>query len=109
MVRAADGPPAVRLDQVDAKGRPIYAGLTWTTNDTTRPAGSDLIGATLLFSLLLHGVVILGVTFDKDRGKYMARIILNRHTRHLGRYDTVEAAGTAYITAKREMHPFGVL
>jgi protein TonB len=36
---------------------------------TTRPAGSDLIGATLLFSLLLHGVVILGVTFDAEKPK----------------------------------------
>jgi periplasmic protein TonB len=34
---------------------------------TTRTTGADLIGATLLFSLLLHGVVILGVTFQAER------------------------------------------
>ena len=36
---------------------------------TTRTTGTDLIGATLLFSLLLHGVVILGVTFDAEKPK----------------------------------------
>lgn len=33
---------------------------------TTRPTGADLIGATLLFSLLLHGIVILGITFRAE-------------------------------------------
>jgi len=36
---------------------------------TTRTTGTDLIGATLLFSLLLHGVIILGVTFDAEKPK----------------------------------------
>jgi protein TonB len=31
---------------------------------TARASSADLIGATLLFSLLLHGIVILGITFD---------------------------------------------
>ncbi|MET0331414.1 MAG: energy transducer TonB [Dyella sp.] len=30
---------------------------------TARPGGTDFISATLLFSLLLHGVLILGITF----------------------------------------------
>jgi protein TonB len=34
---------------------------------TTRTTGADLFGATLLFSLLLHGVVILGITFDAEK------------------------------------------
>ncbi|TCV94200.1 outer membrane transport energization protein TonB [Luteibacter rhizovicinus] len=36
---------------------------------TSRPTGADLIGATLLFSLLVHGVVVLGITFDFDKPK----------------------------------------
>lgn len=36
---------------------------------TTRTTGADLFGATLLFSLLLHGVVILGITFDAEKPK----------------------------------------
>ena len=34
---------------------------------TTRTTGADLFGATLLFSLLLHGVVILGITFEAEK------------------------------------------
>ncbi|QWT20618.1 energy transducer TonB [Bacillus sp. NP157] len=34
---------------------------------TTRTTGADLIGATLLFSLMLHGVLILGVTFQAEK------------------------------------------
>lgn len=34
---------------------------------TTRTTGTDLFGATLLFSLLLHGVVILGITFEAEK------------------------------------------
>ena len=36
---------------------------------TARSTSADLIGATLLFSLLLHGVVILGVTFSAEKPK----------------------------------------
>lgn len=36
---------------------------------TTRTTGADLFGATLLFSLLLHGVVILGITFEAEKPK----------------------------------------
>ncbi|HXP01992.1 MAG TPA: energy transducer TonB [Luteibacter sp.] len=36
---------------------------------TTRATGADLFGATLLFSLLLHGVVILGITFEAEKPK----------------------------------------
>ncbi|WP_448102194.1 energy transducer TonB [Luteibacter jiangsuensis] len=34
---------------------------------TTRTTGADLFGATLLFSLLLHGIVILGITFEAEK------------------------------------------
>ncbi|HEY4291717.1 energy transducer TonB [Luteibacter sp.] len=34
---------------------------------TTRTTGADLFGATLLFSLLLHGVLILGITFEAEK------------------------------------------
>lgn len=36
---------------------------------TTRATGADLFGATLLFSLLLHGIVILGITFETEKPK----------------------------------------
>lgn len=36
---------------------------------TTRTTGADLLGATLLFSLLLHGVVILGIIFEAEKPK----------------------------------------
>ena len=35
----------------------------------TAPRGADLIGATLLFSLLLHGVLLLGITFGYVKPK----------------------------------------
>jgi hypothetical protein len=52
---------------------------------------------------------ILGVTFDKQRGLYASSIIIDRRKLHLGRFATAEDARSAYIAAKRELHPFGRL
>ncbi|MFC5740221.1 TonB family protein [Dyella tabacisoli] len=38
-------------------------------NAPSRTTSADLIGATLLFSLLLHGVLVLGITFDYIKAK----------------------------------------
>ena len=43
------------------------------------------------------------------RGRYVARICLNRRTYHLGTFSTADEAHAAYVAAKREMHPFGML
>lgn len=47
-----------------------------------------------------------GVSYMKDRNKWVARIGLN-YTRHLlGYYDTPEEAYEAYVKAKAELHKF---
>lgn len=51
----------------------------------------------------------LGVHFDKHRGKFMAKIVLNRKGKHLGRFTTAEEAYATYLQAKRDIHPFGTI
>jgi len=46
----------------------------------------------------------LGVTFNKCRRKFQARIKTDSKTKSLGYFDTAELANVAYITAKRELH-----
>lgn len=48
---------------------------------------------------------LLGVTYDKSRGKYQAKIYAEGRHRHLGRFATPEAAHAAYLKAKRTLHP----
>ena len=50
----------------------------------------------------------LGVIWDKFSGKWRARIKVNGKQKHLGCFDTGEEASEAYVTAKRELHPFWV-
>lgn len=45
-----------------------------------------------------------GVTLDKRRGVYWARVRLNGVTTHLGCFDDPVAAHEAYLKAKRRMH-----
>lgn len=47
-----------------------------------------------------------GVSFDRNRNKWQAKIRVNWKQIHLGRYDTPEAAAEAYRSAKRRLHPF---
>ncbi len=49
----------------------------------------------------------LGV-FERD-GRFRAKIGLNRRSIYLGVYDTPEAAHSAYLKAKRELHPGNTL
>ena len=51
----------------------------------------------------------LGVTLYKPTGRYAAFIKVNRKSRYLGYYTTPEEAHAAYVAAKRELHPFGML
>ena len=45
-----------------------------------------------------------GVTFDKRKGKFDARIINNRVLKYLGSFDTAEQARDAYLDAKIKIH-----
>lgn len=47
-----------------------------------------------------------GVFWRKNRKKWKAIIYLNGRPKHLGHFDTAEEASEAYVTAKRELHPF---
>lgn len=45
---------------------------------------------------------VLGVT--KEKGRFVARIRVSGRLLHVGAYATAEAAGSAYISAKRSLH-----
>jgi hypothetical protein len=45
-----------------------------------------------------------GVTLHK--GKFRAQICVDRKLRHLGYFPTAEEASSAYLAAKRELHPY---
>ena len=47
---------------------------------------------------------MLGVNFDKQTGKWRAKIVVAGKSKHLGRFDTEEDAHTAYLSAKRKYH-----
>ena len=49
---------------------------------------------------------ILGVSWNKRRGKWRAQIVVNGRNIALGHHDTPEAAEAAYRAAKAEHHPF---
>ena len=48
---------------------------------------------------------LLGVHFDKSRGKWSADLRVGSKRLRLGRFDSAEAAATAYLEAKRIHHP----
>lgn len=52
---------------------------------------------------------LLGVTFSKFAGKYVAQIMINRKKRHLGYFVNKDDAHNAYLEAKREIHSHGEL
>lgn len=47
-----------------------------------------------------------GVSFDKERGKYQAKIKINKKTIHIGRFNTAEEASLRYQEAKLQYHQF---
>lgn len=47
---------------------------------------------------------IKGVRFDRRYGRWQARITVERRQKHLGYYDTPEAAAAAYAEAARRHH-----
>lgn len=48
----------------------------------------------------------LGVSWHKQRKKWIACIHLNGRKKHLGCFNTAEQASEAYLVAKRILHPF---
>lgn len=51
-------------------------------------------------------VNLLGVSFNRKTGRYVAQIRIQGKQTGLGYFDTPEAAQEAYITAKRLHHPY---
>lgn len=45
-----------------------------------------------------------GVSFDRQRGDYMARVCINGKTKNLGRFKTANEAAVAYQSAAKERH-----
>lgn len=48
---------------------------------------------------------VLGAAWDKQTGKYLSSIQINGKRVHLGRFNTAEEAGRAYLEAKNKFHP----
>lgn len=51
----------------------------------------------------------LGVSYHKKRKKWRSQICIEGRYIHIGFFPTAEKAHDAYVTAKRELHPFGML
>jgi hypothetical protein len=51
----------------------------------------------------------LGVSFSKEKKKWVAHISINDKSKYLGYYASPELAHDAYLAAKRIYHPFGTL
>lgn len=49
-------------------------------------------------------VGLLGVSFNKASGRFVARIWCDGKNKHLGYFTTPEEAHAAYLVAKRELH-----
>lgn len=52
---------------------------------------------------------LLGVSWVKQAGKWLATITANKQRRFLGYFSTAEEAHAAYLTAKKELHPFSTI
>lgn len=92
--------PKHHIDHIDGnKTNDRISNLREATNsenmqNITRPKSSNL-----------HGY--LGAHYV--RGRWQSRITKNGITHNLGMFDTPEEAHSAYIAAKRVMHPFAML
>lgn len=51
---------------------------------------------------------VLGVTHTR-KGRFRASIVIDKKSKHLGHFDTIEEAHAAYVAAKRELHAGGTL
>lgn len=51
----------------------------------------------------------LGVAFHKQSNRWRAYIKINYKTIHLGLFSCPKKAHRAYVEAKRELHPFGMI
>jgi len=50
------------------------------------------------------GTGLLGASWYEKKGKFLAQIRVKGRTRHLGYFQTAEAAHDAYVKAKRQLH-----
>lgn len=48
---------------------------------------------------------LLGTSYNKRTGRWIAKIALNKKQYGLGYFDTMEEAHEVYLAAKRKMHP----
>lgn len=48
---------------------------------------------------------LMGASLDKRTGRYMSYICLDGATKYLGTFNTAEEANSAYMAAKRQIHP----
>lgn len=49
---------------------------------------------------------LIGACWDASRGKWIAQIGINGKRHNLGRFDSMQEAHEAYLSAKEKMHPF---
>lgn len=52
---------------------------------------------------------LLGVSFDKQTGRWHAKISVGNKTKNIGRYADPQTAHAAYVSAKRTCHKGGML
>ncbi len=52
---------------------------------------------------------LLGVCWHKQKQMWRAYIVVNRRQKHLGLFQSPEAAHAAYVEAKRKLHDFNML
>jgi hypothetical protein len=52
---------------------------------------------------------LLGAFYNKRANCFISQIVINRKQIFVGRFKTKEYAHNAYIQAKRNLHPFGML
>ncbi len=52
---------------------------------------------------------IIGARYDRRRGCWNAGITVDKRHYWLGRFGSAEEAHAAYLAAKRELHPFGMI
>lgn len=52
---------------------------------------------------------LLGVSFNKNINKFVAKIKINKKQKHIGYFTNPLDAHEAYLKEKRKLHPFGTL